>query len=712
MNKKDFAWLIMCSRKTIAYVADMDSYELKFLSPAAMELCGLTTHEEYLNQKCYELIQDLDAPCAFCTNRKLRPGEPYKWEFYNQHLKCWASIEDSLIDIDGRSYRLEVIQDISKNKAKIDSILNQLTMEEMLVKCIELLAYENDADVAIDRFLETVGDFYAADRAYIVEYDFEQGCANNTYEWCQRHISSEKDNLQKLPLELLKDWDAKFENRGFFYINSVRKDYAQDSPEYNILNQQGIQSVAAAPFVQDGQITGFLGVDNPSANTRDWTLLRSVSTFVIDELKKRRLFLDLEYASYRDLLTGLNNRNYYQKFLDELKLSPPGSLGIVYIDINGLKAANDSYGHQYGDYIITQSALILKRFFPDCAFRIGGDEFIALSIDCGQADFEQRVADVKESFAQDKNVDVSIGSLWKQGEYNIENEIILADELMYSEKQKYYDEILREGRASRTGQATHLLQAIRNHQFAVVYKPQVELATGKIVGVEDLIRKKGPGGKLITPDHFITRYESEGIIRHIDLYVFEVLCAQLKKWHDRGDKLRGSVNFSRVTLMETNIVKTLQDVCARYSVSPEDITVEITESISKLENAALNALINTFHAAGFSISLDDFGTAYSNLSILGELDFTELKIDKSMLQDLTDNKKKQALVKNVILICKDFGNIISLAEGIESEEQYALLLKYHCLLGQGYFFSKPLTEKVFNTYYRTKKTLRAPMYPH
>ena len=246
----------------------------------------------------------------------------------------------------------------------------------------------------------------------------------------------------------------------------------------------------------------------------------------------------------------------------------------------------------------------------------------------------------------------------------------------------------------------------------MVYQPQVELATGRIVGVEALIRKKGPGGKLITPDHFIPRYEREGIIRHIDLYVFEVLCAQLKKWHDRGDRLRGSVNFSRVTLMETNIVKTLQNVCGQYGVAPEDVTVEITESVSKVENAALNALINTFHAAGFSISLDDFGTAYSNLSILGELDFTELKIDKSMLQDLTGNKKKQALVKNVILICKDFGNIISLAEGIESEEQYALLLKYHCLLGQGYYFSKPLSEKVFNTYYRTKKTFRTPAYPH
>lgn len=710
MNKKDFAWLIMCSKKTIAYVADLDSYELKFLTPAAMELCGLTAPEQYLNQKCYELIQNLDAPCAFCTNSKLRPGEPYNWEFYNQHLKCWASIEDSLIDIDGRLYRLEVLQDISKDKAKIDHILNQLTMEEMLVKCIELLAYENDADVAIDRFLETVGDFYAAERAYIVEYDFEQGCANNTYEWCQPHVSSEKANLQNLPFSLMADWDAKFKRDGWFYLTSVGDSYGPDSAEYRILEQQGIQSLAVVPFVQDGRITGFLGVDNPSDNLRDWTLLRSVSTFVVDELKKRRLFLDLEYAGYKDILTGLNNRNSYQKFLDELKLSPPDALGIVYIDINGLKAANDSHGHQYGDYIITQSAQILTQSFPDCAFRIGGDEFIALCLNCAQADFEKRVADVKAAFARNKYTDVSIGALWKDGEYNIEKEIILADELMYSEKQKYYDAILKEGRAGRTGQATHLLQAIRDNQFTVVYQPQVELATGKIVGAEALIRKKGPGGRLITPDHFIPRYESEGIIRHIDLYVFEVLCAQLKKWHSLGSRLRGSVNFSRVTLMETNIVETLQNVCAKHGVAPEDITVEITESISKLENAALDALINTLHAAGFSISLDDFGTAYSNLSILGELDFTELKIDKSMLQDLTDNRKKQALVKNVILICKDFGNIISLAEGIESEEQYALLLKYHCLLGQGYYFSKPLTEKMFDTYCRTKRTFSVPVY--
>lgn len=711
MDEKDFAWLIMCSRKTIAYVSDMDSYELKFLSPAAMEICELTRPEQYLNRKCYELIQGLDAPCAFCTNSKLKLGKPYKWEFYNKHLKCWVNIEDSLVDIDGRLYRLEVIQDISKNKEKIDRILNQLTMEEMLVKCIELLAYENDASVAINRFLETVGDFYAADRAYIFEYDFEKNCAANTYEWCKANVSSEKENLQQLPLSLLDDWGSKFQADGWFYINSVDADYSHNSPEYRILNQQDIQSVAAAPFMQDGRIIGFLGVDNPAANTQDWTLLRSVTTFVVDELKKRRLFLDLEYASYRDILTGLNNRNYYQKFLDELKLSPPDALGIIYIDINGLKTANDSYGHQYGDYIITQSAMILKHFFPDCAFRIGGDEFIALSVDCSQPDFEKKVAGVRDAFAGHRNVDVSIGSLWKDGVYDIEHEIILADELMYSEKQKYYDAVLKEGHPSRTGQADHLLRAIRNHQFAVVYQPQVELATGQIVGVEALARKRGPGGKLITPDHFIPQYEREGIIRHIDLYVFEALCAQLKKWRDQGDRLRGSANFSRVTLMEPGIAQTLREVCEKYSVAPEDITIEITESISKLENAQLNALINTLHAAGFSISLDDFGTAYSNLSILGELDFTELKIDKSMLQDLTDNRKKQALVKNVILICKDFGNIISLAEGIESEEQYELLLKYHCLLGQGYYFSKPLTEKMFNTYYHTKKTLKAPEYP-
>ena len=135
----------------------------------------------------------------------------------------------------------------------------------MLVKCIELLAYENDADVAIDRFLETVGAFYAADRAYIFEYDFEKNCANNTYEWCKANVSSEKENLQQLPITLLDDWGSKFQEDGWFYINSVDADYSHDSSEYHILNQQGIQSVAVAPFVQDGRITGFLGVDNPSA---------------------------------------------------------------------------------------------------------------------------------------------------------------------------------------------------------------------------------------------------------------------------------------------------------------------------------------------------------------------------------------------------------------------------------------------------------------
>ncbi|WP_455683949.1 sensor domain-containing diguanylate cyclase [Thomasclavelia sp.] len=438
MTKEEIAWQIICCKKMIAYISDRETYELKFLTPAAMEVCNITKKEQYFNKKCYEFLQGSKEPCAFCTNNKLSLDNEYKWEYFNNHLGFWVNVEDSLLCLDGKMYRLETIQNISKTKEEIKELSNRLSKEEVLNKCIELLAYEKNMDVAIDRFLDTLGNFYAADRAYIFEYDFENKCANNTYEWCKADIVSEKNNLQNLPFQALENWEIKFKRDGWFYLDSIADYYSPDSIEYKIINPQGIHSIAVVPFFQNDKIVGFLGVDNPSINLTDWALLQSVSTFIVDEIGKRRLLQELTYMSQRDFLTGLKNRNSYQRFLEELKLSLPKSLGIVFIDINGLKKANDKHGHRYGDHLIVKTANIINQFFYDCSYRIGGDEFIILIDNCKKIDFERKIKEMKILFEQDDDVDVSIGFLWQDGEYDLESIIISTDELMYAEKEKYY----------------------------------------------------------------------------------------------------------------------------------------------------------------------------------------------------------------------------------------------------------------------------------
>ena len=180
------------------------------------------------------------------------------------------------------------------------------------------------------------------------------------------------DLLQEIPIEYIRDWNHKFELDGEFFITSLDRDLEVDSPDYRILKDQGIESLAAAPLKKNGQIIGFLGVDNPMESTGDLSLLRSVCSFVLEEMERRRLIQNLELFSYTDLLTGLQNRNSYIKMLDRLSHQTLRSLGVIYIDINGMKKINDSNGHKYGDRVIKKVADILKSRVENSAYRVGG----------------------------------------------------------------------------------------------------------------------------------------------------------------------------------------------------------------------------------------------------------------------------------------------------------------------------------------------------
>lgn len=687
--------LIIREQDVIGYICDVETYEINYMTEAAMRIFGQESQNEYLGRKCYELLQGRNEPCPFCVNHELIPEKKYRREHYNERLQCWTAVEDILSEVNGRLCLLETIRDITAHKELLNRLSNQLSMEEILVKCIRTLGKETDLDVAVNRFLESIGTYYCASRAYIFEFSSDRKTMNNTFEWCAEGITRELEHLQGLPLDYIKDWMVKFEQSGEFFITSLCGELDQSTEEFRILNDQGIDSLLAAPLFKNGEISGFLGVDNPKDNSDNFTLLRSTADIIIEELEKRRLIEELEYASYTDLLTGLKNRNQYIKVLHQLEKKHLNAVGVVFIDINGMKRINDCYGHKYGDYIIVRVAKILKECMEDNVFRIGGDEFVALCENVGKEEFRQKVLELRSVFDADRDCDVSIGCSWKEGELNINDQILQADDLMYAEKQSYYQMVFRNGRSARIGVASEVLEEIENDNFLVFYQPQVNIRTGKIAGAEALVRKKESDGEMIPPDRFIPFYEMEGVIRHVDFFVLKTVCAAIQKWQEENIKLRVSVNFSRVTLMEPDVVKSILRICGQYDVSPQYITIEVTESISKLDHDQLRDLVHEIGEAGFSISLDDFGSKYSNLAILTALKFDEIKFDKSLVDDLERNKNSRIVMKNGIQMCQDLKNTYSLAEGIETQAQLELLAGYECDLGQGFYFSKPLSMEEF-----------------
>lgn len=697
---------IIEQQNLIAYACDLKTYKICYITQAAKTMCGIPDAEDFEAKKCYQLLQGLDAPCPFCTNNQLIEGEIYQWEHYNEKLGKWLAVSDTLIKYKGRSCRLEIAQDITVQKEKLEEIADRLTVEETLVECIQTLSGDGDVSAAMNRFLEIVGNYYAADRAYIFEFNFENQTICNTFEWCAPGISQEIDRLQETPLQYVKEWIEKFERQGEFYITSIAGELSIDSPEYRILKAQGIDSLSAAPLKKGDQIIGFIGVDNPAENTGDLFLLRNVSSFVLDEMERRRLIQELERSSYTDLLTGLKNRNCYIKRLNELSMKVPNTLGVIYLDINGMKQINDGYGHEYGDSMIQKVAEILRCHAKGRAYRVGGDEFIILCVNNTQDEFQKLTMELRRDFDEDRECDVSMGCTWKDDDISAIQEVINADDLMYAEKQNYYHSILNHGRIARTGMATEVLQEIVDRRFLVYFQPQVDLETLKVIGAEALVRKRGKQGQLLPPDSFIPFYEREGVISHMDLHVLDTVCATLQAWRRQGIETRISTNFSRVTLMAPDIVTRIKMICQNHDVLPEKIMIEVTESNGKMNHQQLAELIRSFTAEGFSISLDDFGSEYSNLSILTDIGFNEVKFDKSLVNELETSDKKRIIIKYAMKICSELPDTRSLAEGIETPEQLELLRQYHCDCGQGYYFGRPMPREDFYKILKEEQALR------
>lgn len=699
-NEAKYEQLIIKYLENIVYVADPVNYELLYVNEKGKEVLHLEGNA-YQGKKCYKLLQGRSAPCEFCTNSKLKEETFYNWTHFNELLQRHFMMNDTLIEVEpSKLARLEIAVDITENEKRARELEKRLTMEETLLKCAETLSANNDQFTAINELLNIVALYYGGNRAYIFEINYDENTISNTYEWCAEGTSEEISNLQNLPISAIDNWLAQFNKCGEFYLTSVNETLDKESDEYRILAAQGIESLIAAPLIEDNRIIGFIGVDDPHANVENLYLLKSVTYYIINDIQKRKMVSKLEYLSFVDLLTDVYNRNRYIHDLDSLKVYTPSSLGVIYLDINGLKVLNDNYGHRYGDYIIKKAANLICGVFNDSVYRIGGDEFVVLCIDISEEEFKDKVQRLRQKLAEEGDINASIGSTWEKGKVNLELLINHADDLMYAEKQCYYSQGLEHAYSRRSSAAEKIITEIKNKQFLIFLQPKICLETGELEGAEALIRKQREDGSLMSPDQFVPNYESVGIIRFIDFFTLESVCKTLRKWAKQGKQtVKISVNLSRVTLLEPNVVESIARILKMYDVSPNQICIEITESVSKLNPRELHEIADKFFAYGFSISLDDYGSQYSNMSILSDVNFNELKLDKSFIDRIIDSERARMLVSHTIDLCKGFKNTLTVAEGIENEQQLKILKGYGCDTGQGFYFSKPLSIADFEAMY-------------
>ena len=436
----DKVWEFFENMNEIVYVADMDTHEMIYLNQAGLKAYGLKDNSQVEGRKCYELLQNSAAPCAICTNKKLREGYFMEWYYYNAIIKCGLKLKDTMIMDGGRRLRIEIaVRENEGEQRKQKLVDRQKDLEKISKEAFSAALRVSSPMQSLDVLLEYLGKALSAERIYIFEKN-EKGNDDNTFEWVASGVTAEIDNLQDLPTSVCAGWYEAFEKQDMVIIKDLEDIRESDPLMYDTLKPQKIHSLVVGPLYDAEKVIGFYGVDNPPAEFLDYCsdMLQIAGNFTSALLKMRNLLKQLNHMSHYDQLTGLGNR--YSMIEATSDLPENQRIGVIFGDITGLKRVNDSQGHEAGDALVRRAADCLVEVFGlDRVFRIGGDEMVVLCRGFEeQEDVEARIRVLRERL-KERDVNLALGMAWHEnGAVNVDELLREAEQSMYKDKSEFY----------------------------------------------------------------------------------------------------------------------------------------------------------------------------------------------------------------------------------------------------------------------------------
>ncbi|WNR46726.1 EAL domain-containing protein [Paenibacillus roseipurpureus] len=433
-----------------------------------------------------------------------------------------------------------------------------------------------------------------------------------------------------------------------------------------------------------------------------------LSNIIRDISERKKSEEKINQMVYRDPLTGLPNRLLLNDRL-MLALNQADAnqqvIGIMFIDLDRFKYINDTLGHAMGDRLLVEVAGRFQSCVGkgDTLSRQGGDEFIILWTNTSEDDMMKKAQRIVELFSQSFSIEdhelfvtPSIGiSLYPADGSDMDTLIKNADTAMYRVKEigkndfQFYTPEMNEMVSKKMQLEIGLRKALERKEFEVYYQPQIDVNSGRVIGVEALIRWEHPKLGFISPVEFIPIAEETGLIIPIGEWVLKEACRQNKEWQNQGfPAMRMAVNISSRQFKQSNLIAIVSKALEESGLEPHYLELELTESIIQDSKYAIMTM-HQLKQMGIYLSIDDFGTGYSSLSYLKLFPIDSLKIDQSFTRNMFEDDKDAALVHTIISMAHNL-DLKVIAEGVETEAQLAFLSQRQCNEAQGYLFSRPL----------------------
>jgi len=434
----------------------------------------------------------------------------------------------------------------------------------------------------------------------------------------------------------------------------------------------------------------------------------------------------IRFLAHHDPLTGLPNRLSLRERLEQtiaLCRRKNGQIALLFIDLDNFKTINDSLGHQIGDALLCEVAQRLKDRLreSDVIARLGGDEFVVVLSDINPVSAPLVANKLLRALGETYRVGqralhstASIGISMFPGDGKDVDELMRsADSAMYGAKAagrntvQFFTQAMNEAASQRLHIEDDLRAALREGQFFLHFQPQLDLRSGRVSGVEALLRWRHPTRGVVAPGHFIPIAEESGLIVPIGAWVIVEAARQLAAFRVAGlHDLQMSVNLSARQIRDSGLAPLIENTIARFGLAPGDLELEVTESLAMENPERTASVLKHLHDLGIGLSVDDFGTGYSSLAHLKQLPLDALKIDRSFVRDIERDENDAAICSATISLAHGLGLMV-VAEGVETDAQLKHLAALGCDLAQGFFICKPVTPEACAEF--IAKTNRVPL---